>query len=184
MRVPAAPSCARRADTRHSPSAAHPRLANPSTSNGPPGYFTQAALRTTLTPGQENNEQAPRAIDRDPATVWSTEGYNDQTFGTKTGVGLILRTDAPARIASLRIEGSTGWKGAVYVTDTDPSAATGPPESGGIPVDVASSPTKVDLGNATGSYVLIWITDLGPASGRHRVEIAELSLSGRSEAEK
>ncbi len=165
------------------------RTATPSgESDGTPLGVLAVAAATPFDPmgdtGQENNEQAPRAIDRDPATVWSTEGYNDQTFGTKTGVGLILRTDAPARIASLRIEGSTGWKGAVYVTDTDPSAATGPPESGGIPVDVASSPTKVDLGNATGSYVLIWITDLGPASGRHRVEIAELSLSGRSEAEK
>ena len=45
-------------------------------------------------------------------------------------------------------------------------------------------PPVIAFGNATGSYVLIWITDLGPASGRHRVEIAELSLSGRSEAEK
>jgi serine/threonine protein kinase len=157
-------------------------------SGGTPLGVLAVAAATPFDPmgdtGQENNEQAPRAIDRDPATVWSTEGYNDQTFGTKTGVGLILRTDTPARIASLRIEGSTGWKGAVYVTDTDPSAAAGPPESGGIPIDMASSPTEVDLGNATGSYVLIWITDLGPASGRHRVEIAELSLSGRSEAEK
>ena len=129
---------------------------------------------------QENNPQAPRAIDGDPATSWSTEGYNDQTFGTKSGVGLVLRLESPARLGTLRLVGSTGWKGTAYVTASDPSAATGPPTSGGIPIDMGTSPSTIDLGDTSGSYVLIWITDLGPSAGRHRVELAEVSLSGRS----
>lgn len=130
---------------------------------------------------QENNAQAPRAIDGNPATAWSTESYNEQTFGTKPGVGMILSLGHRAQLESLRIVGSTGWKGTAYVTSSDPDIPTGPPKSGGVPIDASRSPTEVDLAGATGSYVVIWITDLGPAPGRHRVDLAELSLRGRSE---
>ena len=127
---------------------------------------------------EENSAQAPSAIDGDPNTSWATEGYNSQTFGTKAGVGLVVELATASRIDSIELTGSTGWKGVVFVTSDDPSALGGPPETGGVPIDAAVSPTSLEIGGARGRFLVIWITDLGPSADLHRVRIAEVSLSG------
>ena len=130
--------------------------------------------------GQENNDKAPLAIDADPATAWRTETYRAADYGIKDGVGLVLALDAPAALSSLTVTGSAGWKGSVYVTSEDPSAGTGPPADGALRIDAVAADTTVDLGGRTGSYVLIWITDLGaPVGADYRVELNNVSLTAQ-----
>lgn len=128
----------------------------------------------TGSPG-ENNRSAPLAIDGDPETAWRTETYEVQTFGTKDGVGLIVELEDLSELASLELTTSEGWKGQVFVTPEDPSTSDGLPPNP-IPVDAATSRTSVDLDGTTGRFILIWITDLGGAPGKHRVEISDVEV--------
>lgn len=141
----------------------------------------------------ENNAMAPAAIDGDPSTSWRTESYDSPTFfGTKTGVGLALTTGSTTEALELSISGSTnGWGGRVYVipaTDLGPGGALAPDVlEGREPIalleDVRDART-VELGGRelqAGDTIVIWITGLGDGAdgGRHRVELAEVSLVGR-----
>ena len=131
----------------------------------------------------ENDDLAARALDGDDATAWRTESYDEPTFfGSKTGVGLAAVLDGRSAVSRLRVSGSTnGWDGAVYVVDAgdldgfDPAAT----QPAATVADVRGA-VDADLGGATGSIVLLWITDLGdPGDGdRHRVEISELTPIG------
>lgn len=129
--------------------------------------------------GTESDDAAARVLDGDPATSWTTEQYNSQTFGTKPGVGLVLQLAEPHRLTRLRIQGSAGWSGVVHAARRRLSEADGPPTTGGTPVRNATADQTVDLDDVEGSSILIWITDLGPSEGRHRVTIAEVQVTGR-----
>lgn len=126
----------------------------------------------------ENDSMADRAGDGDELSAWRTETYDQPDFfGDKTGVGLVIELGERSRVDSLRIAGSTnGWSGRVYVLDAPP----GPDGVDGLTpagtADDVSGQLSVDLGAATGSTVVLWITDLGtPVDGSgHRVEIQEL----------
>jgi hypothetical protein len=135
----------------------------------------------------ENDELAPLAADGDPGSAWRTERYDQATFfGSKTGVGLVLRLEGPARLDSLRIDSpSRGWDASVFVLDgavDDDGTPTVDPSTASPDARVADAPgtVEVDLGGATGDAVLVWITDLGEAvdGGGHRVELAEATLVG------
>lgn len=134
----------------------------------------------------ENDELAPLAVDGQGATTWRTESYDQATFfGTKTGVGLVVRLGGTAELSRVRISSpSTGWAASVFVLDgtgdgdpdVDPSSARPAATVADVPGSV-----EVDLGGAAGDAVLLWITDLGDEAdgGRHRVEVAEVEVRGR-----
>ena len=123
----------------------------------------------------EHNADAPKAIDGDPATVWTTQTYTSPTFGNlKSGVGLVLRLDRPTTLAHLKVTPSSrAWAASVYVAGQPPSALDG----WGAPVakqtGVQGSVT-FDLRGRSGGAVLLWITNLGAAD---RVEVAEAQLT-------
>jgi len=130
----------------------------------------------------ENDSLAARATDGDDLTAWRTETYDQPDFfGDKTGVGLVIHLAGRSRLESVRVSGSTnGWSGQVYVLDGDPDpAGPGDLHPSATLTDVRG-PVSVDVGGATGTTVLLWITDLGdPADGsRHRVEIQEVVPNG------
>jgi len=129
------------------------------------------------TPG-ENDSLAPAAADGKEATVWRTETYDSPTFvAPKTGVGLLLTLAGPSRLDSLTVKGSTnGWSGEVHLLEEDQLPDPGKPPSATL-TDVRG-PVTVDLGGARATSVLLWITNLGEGSGRHRVEIAEVEVKG------
>ena len=122
------------------------------------------------------------------STTWRTETYDPPGFsGSKTGVGIALRLDRPARVDRLRLDGSAnGWSASIHVVDADTLDGVDPdslPVAGRV--EQVSGPVEVDLGGAetsdrTGRLVLVWIQDLGEPvdGGRHRVEVAEISLVG------
>lgn len=142
----------------------------------------------------ENDDIAPLAIDGDPSTAWRTESYDNPTFfGNKTGVGLGLVLDEPSEVTQLRVIGSTnGWSGAVYTLNDDQLRRSDLGEIDGfVPDDLVPAVELVDVRGPVevsiepsliGTVVLIWFTDLGDVSddGRHRIEIAEVTLEGRA----
>jgi eukaryotic-like serine/threonine-protein kinase len=58
--------------------------------------------------GEEHSRDAPKAVDRDAATYWSTERYQDFASTGKKGVGLVLSTrGAGPRITRVTIQTDT-----------------------------------------------------------------------------
>jgi serine/threonine-protein kinase len=130
----------------------------------------------------ENDAMAGRAADGDDRSAWRTETYDQSDFfGDKTGVGLVVELGQRSALESIRVAGSTnGWSGQVFVLDgpPGPDSLDGATPAGTV-TDVRGQ-VSVDLGGATGSTVVVWITDLGePGEGsRHRVEVQEVVAIG------
>ena len=130
---------------------------------------------------RENDDSAGLAVDGDPATAWSTEGYNNRDITVlKPGVGLVVQLDAVKELDTLQIQSPTsGWRAEIYVARSDPGELPG----WGDPVVTTEGLTEdtstIDLGGAEGGAVLIWIIDRGDEPGRAAAEIAEVQVSGR-----
>jgi hypothetical protein len=93
---------------------------------------------------------------------------------------VVVDLGEPADVNRLVVQStSAGWAASVFVVDE----AGGAIEDWGTPVgqvaEVASGTVAIDLEGATGSFVLLWITDPGPADesdGKFRVTLAELQV--------
>jgi serine/threonine-protein kinase len=128
--------------------------------------------------GVEDDQDAPKAIDGNPATSWHTETYDAAPeFGTKEGVGLMVTLDRSAPVKSLTIQSqSVGWSVEIYATNGSPGDTLA---SWGRPVashsDIAAGTTTFDLKGTKASHVLLWITRLTETG---RVNIAEVRVVG------
>jgi serine/threonine-protein kinase len=129
----------------------------------------------------ENDGEAGEAIDGDPDTSWTTEGYNTRAFGNlKPGVGLYVELDGLHAIDTIEIDSPTvGWSVEIYVA-AEPAATLdgwGVPVGRGDNLSEGAPPLTLDDG-AEGAAVLVWITDLGDADPQVRATIAELTITG------
>lgn len=145
--------------------------------------FTQAtAFDPPPGDGQEHNGDAPKAIDGDPTTAWTTQNYTSPAFGNlKQGVGLILQTSRPVQARELDLTlTSAGASFTVY-------GASGAAPPAGFPggwtrlgsVSGAKQQTNLQLsGGGSYQYYLVWFTSpLPPApGGGFQAGIAEASL--------
>jgi eukaryotic-like serine/threonine-protein kinase len=136
------------------------------------GAGVRIAAATPFDPegdGHEKDNEASNAIDGDPNTAWSTEGYFQRTFGTKSGVGLVLTLETSATLASLKVTSKANdWAFGIYVADS-PKASLA---EWGEPVATKEhtkgpGTTTSDLKGKKGSAVLIWITDVGDEATGH-----------------
>jgi hypothetical protein len=124
----------------------------------------------------DNAAEATRAFDGNPATFWSTDHYNSPTFGNLyPGIGLEIELSSSAALRTLTVTSSTtGWSASAYVSSS--------PISNGQPVSAWGSPastlsgingsTTFSLGGRHGRYVLLFITNLGPAEVAQVAELA------------
>jgi serine/threonine-protein kinase len=121
----------------------------------------------------ENEERARLVIDGRPDTGWVTDRYKARTFGTKPGVGLVLRLDRSRRVGTLHIVSPTvGWAAKVYAADTAGQTLA----DWGTAVDAKTNIAgniDFDLRGRQAGAVLIWITDAGT---EHKAEIDEVRL--------
>jgi serine/threonine-protein kinase len=123
--------------------------------------------------GSENDGEVALATDGDPATYWSTEGYDD-FVATKEGVGLVLDTgSAPVRSLTLRTS-LPGWTAEIRTADD----AAGPFERVVGEPQQAEAETRWDLAEGSGRYLAIWITALAPEDGRDHARIDEVAARG------
>jgi hypothetical protein len=116
-------------------------------------------------PGQEHNEDAGKATDNDPTTFWTTESYVGAQLGKK-GVGVLLSAGRKVSPRTMRV-----------TTDTDGFTAViraGDSSSGPFrdvsPSETVSGTTSFPI-HGSGSYFVIWITDLGGNSAVHVNEV-------------
>ena len=158
--------------------------------NAGKGGRVQLSSATAYDPqgdGQENDEEAPNAIDGNPTgTVWESEHYDSETFaGTKTGpdpgVGIYVTANSPARPTKMIVRSPTpGYDAEVF------AAPSGPPEElrgWGEPVGEAIGAAGVqEIAlhlDKPSHYFLLWFNKLPEArdqEGRYQVEISNIEL--------
>ena len=128
----------------------------------------------------ENDAQAGRTFDGNPATAWSTEQYQQRDFGTKSGLGLIVRLDRQVDLTRLDVDSpSIGWSADVHVLDGGDLPTGAPTGTPTARIEGANGNASVDLGGHAGDTVLIWFTELGRSQGAFRVQVSELRVVGR-----
>jgi hypothetical protein len=126
---------------------------------------------------KENNSQAGRVYDGNPATTWTSELYNTAQFGNlKKGVGLLLDLGQPTSVHQVTIDLATG---PVNVTAY---AATSPSLSQATVIGSATAANgRVQLKAATtmpqSQFIIIWFTSLAPIGGQFGASVSEIALS-------
>ncbi|MBO0844616.1 MAG: protein kinase family protein [Nocardioides sp.] len=132
------------------------------------------------TDGSENPEEAPNAVDGNPATFWQTSIY-DQQFGPaglKTGVGLVLDLGASHQVSEVDLTTvGTPTQVQIYVLDHAPTSLQGAKPAGRTTVTGTKGTVTVDP-PATGQYVVVWLTRLPAADGGFRGGVAEAVVKG------
>jgi serine/threonine-protein kinase len=108
---------------------------------------------------EEHSAAAVNITDRDPATYWSTERYNDAPSLGKPGVGVVVDGGTLVELAQLVVVTDTpGFTAEIEATNTQ----------GGTPAKVSDSKvlgqtTTFDVSpNGPKRYYVIWITKLPP----------------------
>jgi hypothetical protein len=133
-------------------------------------------------PPQENPETAPLAIDRNPATAWRTSTYFDPLNLLKAGVGLLVDLGRPAEVTDLKLQ-FVGSPTSFEILAAAPSAAA-PTSTAGLTrvarVSAAGTTEDVHLDKpVTTRFLVVWLTDLPPAQGGYKGEVAEVGVQGR-----
>ncbi len=152
------------------------------TPQAPPTPFTGlvAADLDPLGDGEENPEDVGGAVDRDPATSWSTLTYKQQLgpTGLKRGVGLVVdlgQSRAVRRVDLTLVGQPTTFS--LYLTDTVPANVEKLTAVGGTTADAPT--TSLDLDRAPpGRYLTIWLTALPDVGDGFKGGIAELVVAG------
>jgi len=118
---------------------------------------------------EENSAAAINATDRNKATYWSTEIYNDAPSLNKPGVGLVLDAGALVELAELVVITDTpGFTAQIKATNTE----------GGTPDKISDSKvvgrtTTFELSpNGPKRYYVVWITKL--PSDSHTAHVNEV----------
>ncbi len=108
---------------------------------------------------EEMDELAPGAIDGNPDTAWKTEPYRRPGFsGVKTGVGYLISLENPSVLTRLTLRSPTqGWSARVFV-GTTPIEGTEGWDFGPFELNEIEGDGQINFDDATGSYVLIWLT--------------------------
>lgn len=135
-----------------------------------------------IEPDGEHDNELPFLRDDDKSTFWSTSTYKTRNFRNKPGVGVVLVLDKPHAVSELRLTSvSRGWTGQVFVTDDGGALSSGDLDSWGEEqgqaVNIETGERTIKVRPTTGTYVLLWISDLGPKIGEiAQVKIAEISV--------
>jgi eukaryotic-like serine/threonine-protein kinase len=125
--------------------------------------------------GVEHPESVGEAIDGDPATAWTTEGYNSAISAQKPGVGLLLDLGTSVTVAEVEITfGSGDYDFELRASDELGSDH----EAFEVISSVRGSSEKETVAaGASARYWLVWITDL-PGGGAGTGTIAEVRFLG------
>ncbi|MGH2968073.1 MAG: protein kinase domain-containing protein, partial [Solirubrobacteraceae bacterium] len=145
-----------------------------------PGTRVVSVKRTSATDfdplgdDEEHHDEAFAAVDKDPGTEWSTEGYTGGNLG-KDGVGLFIDADPGVDARSIEVDTpEPGWQAEIRVADgaEPPGEIDGWQRVAGGPVD--GKRKRFRLQGERHRYYLVWITGLAP--GSERVKVSEITL--------
>ncbi len=126
----------------------------------------------------DNPDMTKYAHDGNPATFWETDRYHDSTFSNLyPGVGLAIDLNSAETLHSLLVtSASVGWSAQAFVSATPVASGQAVTAWGAATASKTgiNGATTLSLGGHHGRYVLLWITNLGPAD---QVQVAELRVS-------
>ena len=131
-------------------------------------------------PPTEDPEDAPLAVDGDPATAWTTSAYNEQfgPGGLKTGVGLAIDLGGSRDVSAVDLAlGGAPTDVSIYVTDEAPTGVAGLTPVASETADAEELQVALDE-PVTGRYLIVWLTSLPPEEGRFRGSVAEVVVRG------
>ncbi|WP_114560542.1 murein biosynthesis integral membrane protein MurJ [Desertihabitans aurantiacus] len=137
-------------------------------------------------PGEENNEEAPLAVDGDPETAWQSVYYrgDPELGGLKRGVGLVLDLGEVRDITAVSVLLPEEPTALEVLAPTDRSTAEAPldsDESWEVVAEdgSATGQTELALAETTSTrFVLVYLTSLPPAGDSYRGSIYEVGVSG------
>jgi hypothetical protein len=128
--------------------------------------------------GQENPALVTKAIDKDPATAWTTVQYRSADLGGKSGVGLLLDLGQESRVHSVTVDFSgAGQNMAVYVSNSEiptlrPTELLGKVTNSGVSTRIQAKTAQ------KGRYVVVWLTRLPQVtSGSYQSGITEIEVA-------
>jgi hypothetical protein len=127
---------------------------------------------------EENEDQAPLAVDGDGDTAWRTEGYNQNLGALKQGVGLVLDLGSPKEAGklTLTLPPGDGAELTIYGSNERPDSL----EGWGDPIEgpqAAAGRVTFDLDGGRHQYVLVWFTSLPLDGDKYRGGIVEARLT-------
>jgi hypothetical protein len=127
--------------------------------------------------GREHPELAELAIDGDRASAWTTERYDSPELGgLKSGVGLLLDLGRPREVGAVRIlTNLPDWRFELRGS-TDGSSFSRLPNADGETSFAADADTIAEVEPVRLRYLVVWITDLAPAEGGYRADIAWMTV--------
>jgi eukaryotic-like serine/threonine-protein kinase len=128
---------------------------------------------------QENEGDAAKAIDRDRASFWGTEGYNDNFAdgAFKSGVGLVLDLGSSKEVGqmTLTLTPSNGSELTIYGSNGSPPPTLDGWKQLSRPTP-AEDTAKFQL-EGSYQYLLVWFTSLPQGDdGKYRGGIANVTL--------
>lgn len=129
----------------------------------------------------ENEETVLNVTDGDPETIWATSCYRSATFGSKSGLGIVIQLNAVA-LARMEVDIPTqNWKARVYAAAESATTTSqwgrpiweGSSESGSTIATTFTSPAQ---------YALIYFTEVGrsgmcSSKNPYRGSISEVRVS-------
>ena len=150
----------------------------PSVPSGPAARIDAVQVYLSVTGHSLDNPNLTGAtFDGNPFTAWSTDHYNSPTFSNLyPGIGLEIHLASATTLRTLTVDSSTqGWSASTYVSSSPIASGTALSAWGAATASKSAIPggTTFSLGDHKGQYVLLWITNLGPADV---AQVAELSV--------
>ncbi|MDN5718498.1 MAG: discoidin domain-containing protein, partial [Janibacter sp.] len=140
----------------------------------PLGVINAAGFDPPPGDGAEHNAEVPRVYDGNPSTIWTTEGYNSESFGgVKQGVGITVDLGQAQKISSVTLDLPTTAQATVYAGDQATNSGTEIGKTEGKTGQVVLTPSS----EVTGQYVTVWFTSLAPSDdGRYRAALGEIAV--------
>jgi putative peptidoglycan lipid II flippase len=153
---------------------------------GSNGNVVKPVKVTVFSPEGEADapDQAPLAIDGNPATAWPIDTYTDPVPfpNFKNGVGLMLQLPQPTKIGEVSITlDSTGTAVEIRSSPTPNPASLADTTvlTAATTLKPGANTIKVDNAAPT-SNLLVWVSTLGHVDGKSRSDIAEITLKAAS----
>jgi serine/threonine protein kinase len=174
----------------HSPTPAPSRTQSPSQSAAAAAVPLTPVSATVYNPlgssGDDDPADASKAIDGSASTFWHTSYYLGHQFGNlKKGTGLIIDMGRAVRLSQLTVQFGTSCCTHVLIEVGNSNTASAAALSTFTPVQSSSAAQGSTTFNvtkqATGRYVLIWMTDLPPldgSTGRYEAMIYNITARG------
>ena len=137
-------------------------VAEASTVAPPVGIVTIGEFDPPPGDGRENPGLLRNLLDGNTDTIWSSLCYDEVGLGAKEGVGLVFELSGSAAGHVLEVTSTTRrWSASVFVSDSRPPTlrAWGPAVSARR--DITTPTIDLPLEDASGRFVLLWVTRLG-----------------------